>query len=41
MKHASKFLDLKCPILIGHSRKGFLGKLVKQSTPQGTLVTRT
>ena len=31
MKHASKFLDLGCPILIGHSRKGFLGKLVKQT----------
>ena len=31
MKHASKFLDLKCPILIGHSRKGFLGKLVEQT----------
>ena len=31
MKHASKFLDLGCPILIGHSRKGFLSKLVKQT----------
>ena len=31
MKYASKFLDLGCPILIGHSRKGFLGKLVKQT----------
>ena len=31
MKHASKFLELKCPILIGHSRKGFLGKIVKQT----------
>ena len=38
MKHASKFLDLKCPILIGHSRKGFLGKLVKQDTPQRSIV---
>ena len=31
MKYASKFLELGCPILIGHSRKGFLGKLVKQA----------
>ena len=31
MKHASKFLELECPILIGHSRKGFLGKIVKQT----------
>ena len=31
MKYASTFLDLGCPILIGHSRKGFLSKLVKQT----------
>ena len=31
MQKASRFLDLGCPILIGHSRKGFLGKLVKHS----------
>ena len=31
IKNASKFLDLGCPILIGHSRKGFLGKLIKQT----------
>ncbi len=26
--HAERFLDLGCPILIGHSRKGFIGKLL-------------
>ena len=31
MQKASRFLDLGCPILIGHSRKGFLGKLVKHT----------
>jgi len=31
MQKASRFLDLGCPILMGHSRKGFLGKLVKHS----------
>ncbi len=30
MQHAGRFLDLGCPILVGHSRKGFLGKLVEQ-----------
>lgn len=30
MQQAGRFLDLGCPILVGHSRKGFLGKLVKQ-----------
>ena len=30
MKRAGRFLDLGCPILVGHSRKGFLGKLIGQ-----------
>jgi len=30
MQNAGRFLDLGCPILVGHSRKGFLGKLVEQ-----------
>ncbi len=29
MRNASRFLSLGCPILIGHSRKGFLTKLLK------------
>jgi dihydropteroate synthase len=32
MKQASRFLDLGCPILVGHSRKGFLGKIIKQTS---------
>ncbi|MFM1903689.1 MAG: hypothetical protein RLZZ440_1589, partial [Planctomycetota bacterium] len=31
MARAEAFLDLGCPILVGHSRKGFLGKLVEES----------
>ncbi len=30
MAHAGRFLDLGCPILVGHSRKGFLGKIIEQ-----------
>jgi len=26
MAHAGSFLDLGCPVLVGHSRKGFIGK---------------
>jgi len=29
VRHAAAFLDLGQPILVGHSRKGFLGKLVE------------
>lgn len=31
MRQAGRFLDLGCPILVGHSRKGFLSKLVEQA----------
>jgi dihydropteroate synthase len=31
MAHAGRFLDLGCPVLIGHSRKGFVAKLIEQS----------
>lgn len=37
MARADAFLDLGTPILVGHSRKGFLGKLIEQQT--GRLVT--
>jgi dihydropteroate synthase len=30
MAHAGRFLDLGCPILVGHSRKGFLAKVIEQ-----------
>jgi dihydropteroate synthase len=28
MRHCYEFHDLGCPLLVGHSRKGFLGKLI-------------
>ena len=31
MQHAGRFLDLGTPILVGHSRKGFLGKMLEAS----------
>ena len=31
MAAAGRFLDLGCPVLVGHSRKGFIGKLLEQS----------
>ena len=31
MAHAGRFLDLGAPILVGHSRKGFLGKVLERS----------
>ncbi len=30
MAHAGRFLDLGCPILVGHSRKGFIAKVIEQ-----------
>ncbi|MBM3953762.1 MAG: dihydropteroate synthase [Planctomycetes bacterium] len=31
VRHAGRFLDIGQPILVGHSRKGFLGKLVEEA----------
>jgi len=31
MRHADRFLDLGTPILVGHSRKGFLAKVIERS----------
>jgi dihydropteroate synthase len=31
MAHCGRFLELGCPVLIGHSRKGFLGKVLGDS----------
>ena len=31
VSHAGRFLDLGCPILVGHSRKGFIGKALEQA----------
>jgi dihydropteroate synthase len=43
MAHARVFLDLGTPILVGHSRKGFIGKALEQSLgrpPPATNSTR-
>jgi len=32
LSHAERFLELNSPILIGHSRKGFIGKLLGDKT---------
>jgi len=31
LAEAGRFLDLGCPVLVGHSRKGFIGKVLEQS----------
>jgi dihydropteroate synthase len=31
MAHAAAFLDLGVPILVGHSRKGFIGKTLERA----------
>lgn len=31
VRRAGEFLDLGCPILVGHSRKGFIGKALERS----------
>jgi dihydropteroate synthase len=31
VRHAGRFVDLGCPILVGHSRKGFIGKSLERS----------
>lgn len=31
MRHAGRFLDLGVPILVGHSRKGFIGKSIERA----------
>lgn len=39
MAAAGRFLDLGCPVLIGHSRKGFLGKLIGDPQADRTAAT--
>ncbi len=36
LQHAEKFLELQRPILIGHSRKGFIAQLIKDKTADRT-----
>ncbi len=41
IQNASRFVDLGCPILVGHSRKGFIGKLLGDKNADrdiGTLI---
>ena len=33
IRECHRFHDLGCPILIGHSRKGFIGKLISNNSP--------
>ena len=39
MAHCGRFHDLGCPILVGHSRKGFLGKLLEDKEADRTSAT--
>jgi dihydropteroate synthase len=39
MAHSRKFLELGCPVLVGHSRKGFLAKLIGDSQADRTAAT--
>jgi dihydropteroate synthase len=39
MAHCREFHELRCPILVGHSRKGFLGKLIGDKEAERTNAT--
>jgi dihydropteroate synthase len=39
MQHCCEFHDLGCPLLVGHSRKGFLGKLIGDKEADRTNAT--
>jgi dihydropteroate synthase len=39
MQHCYKFHELGCPLLVGHSRKGFLGKLIGDKKADRTNAT--
>lgn len=39
MSNCWQFHELKCPVLVGHSRKGFLGKLIGDKTADRTAAT--
>ncbi|WP_436297902.1 dihydropteroate synthase [Stieleria mannarensis] len=39
LRHTARFCDLDAPILIGHSRKGFIGKLLGDKTADRTAAT--
>jgi dihydropteroate synthase len=37
--HVARFLDIGCPILVGHSRKGFIGKMLADKDADRTFGT--
>jgi dihydropteroate synthase len=37
--HCGRFLDLGCPVLVGHSRKGFIGKILGDGVADRTFGT--
>jgi dihydropteroate synthase len=39
MRHCYEFHELGCPLLVGHSRKGFLGKLIGDEEADRTNAT--
>jgi dihydropteroate synthase len=39
MRHCHEFHALGCPLLVGHSRKGFLGKLIGNKEADRTNAT--
>jgi dihydropteroate synthase len=39
MRHCNEFHELGCPLLVGHSRKGFLGKLIGNKESDRTNAT--
>ena len=39
MRHCYEFHELGCPLLVGHSRKGFLGKLIGDKEADRTNAT--
>ena len=39
LRHVSRFRDAGCPILIGHSRKGFIGKILEDKSADRTAAT--
>lgn len=39
LAHCGRFHELGCPLLVGHSRKGFLGKILGDKTADRTLAT--
>ena len=39
LKHAGEFAELGCPVLVGHSRKSFIGKLLDTEVDQRDVAT--